>query len=353
MEFAAVSWLWALWLLPALVLLLRFARSRARRRTAAFLGGMAPRLVENGGSQAWRAGLLVAALAVAVVGLARPAWGVWYEEIQHQGVEVVVVLDVSRSMLAQDATPDRLGRAKIAVGKLVDRLAETGGHRIGLLAFAGTPSVRCPLTLDYQYFRTILDRTGPGSAPRGGTLIGDALRRGREMFGGDGNEHRAMILLTDGEDHESFPIEAAKEVAQDGIQVYTVGIGDTATGRPIPVNAAPGGATEYLTHQGERVISRLDEKTLQQIARITGGVYVPAGTRAIMLGRIYQDAVESRAGSVHAVTMERRLHERFQWLVAAAIVLALASQFAVRRPYEGLADCRGIRAAPVNGGAGE
>jgi Ca-activated chloride channel family protein len=325
-----VQWLWALWAVPVLLLLLRFAHGRALRRRGAFLGELAPRLVRGGRGPA-RTVLVVGALVLSVLALARPAWGVYYERVESEGVDVVVLLDVSRSMLAEDATPDRLRRARIAVGKLVDRLDETGGHRIGLVAFAGTPSVRCPLTLDYGYYREVLDRTGPDAATRGGTLIGDAVRRGLDLFDESGEQFRALVLLTDGEDHESFPLEAARAAAERGVSIIAIGIGDAGEGARIPFRRDDG-TVAFVEHDGKPVVSRLDEETLLEMAKVTGGAYVPAGTRSIPLDRIYDEAVASRQGDVRGGTSQKRLRDRFQWVAGLALVLVLVSRFAARKP---------------------
>lgn len=327
MTLQSVDWLWLLWVIPVVVGVVVLAERRAQVLRTRFVGALHTRLVQAPGAHAQRAALLVAALIAAIVGLARPAWGVYYEEVQSEGVDVVVLLDVSRSMLAEDAVPNRLGRAQIAIEKLIDRLDETGGHRVGLVAFAGTPSVRCPLTRDYDYVRETLARTDPTSVSRGGTLIGDAVRRGLDLLSGEGEQWKALILLTDGEDQESFPVEAARRAAGEGVSIYAIGIGDAGDGAPIPLRADDGSVT-YVQHDGERVVTRLDEETLLEMTRLTGGAYVPAGTRTIPLDRIYDDAVASRTGALHGATKEKRLHERFHWAVGLAILLAMASRFA-------------------------
>lgn len=333
MEFRALPWLWALWCVPVVALLLYLGRRHGRRRLKAFAGELGDRLLHGGERQTARTVLALAGLAVAAVALARPAWGVHYEEVRHEGIDVVVLLDVSRSMLAEDAAPNRLGRARIAVHRLVDKLAETGGHRIGLIAFAGTPQVRCPLTVDYAYVRDALDRTDTSSAVRGGTLIGDAIRRALEMFDTKSETERVIVLLTDGEDHESFPLEAARAAAAEGVAIYAIGIGDPAQGGRIPYRDDDG-ALHFVESGGKPVVSRLDEDMLLQIARTTRGGYVPAGTNAILLDQIYEEKVAARQGGVRSVTKERRLHERFQWFVALALALVVASRLAARRPED-------------------
>lgn len=324
MRLLSPEWLWGLWAVPALALLVAWSERRARRRVQAFVGGLADRLVSAGGAHVARTAALLAAVAASVVALARPAWGERYEEVHGEGIDLVVALDVSRSMLAEDATPNRLERARIAIGTLLDRLEQSGGHRIGLLVFAGVPVVRSPVTTDYGFVREQLRRTSPADVPRGGTLIGDAVRRGLDLLDRPGEQDRVVILLTDGEDHESFPLEAAAAAADAGVALFTVGIGDPDGGGRIPVTD-DSGQRRFLRHDGEEVISRLDEPTLRRMAEMTGGGYVPAGTRTIPLDAIYDEAIATRRTARLGTTRERRHVERFQWAVGLALMLAVAS----------------------------
>ena len=324
MTLLAAEWLWALWLVPLLVVVLVRARRRARARAAEFAGSLAPRLVRGGERRGLREGLLVAAFGTAVVALARPAWGVVVEQVESEGMDVVVALDVSRSMLARDAAPSRLERARIAIDDLVDSVSEHGGHRVGLLVFAGVPAVKAPLTTDYRYVRDVLAGIGPDDVGRGGTLIGDALRRAVSMLDDEGTaEHdRVVVLLTDGEDHESFPREAARAAAEAGVVVYAVGIGDESDGAAVPT--APG-SRETVEHGGAQVVSRLDADTLREIADATGGGYLPAGTRRIPLGRVYDEAIAGRRTATRDGTADRRPRERFQWAAGLALLLVFGA----------------------------
>jgi len=318
--------LWLLWCVPVLVVLVMWAERRARRRTRAFAGELTGRLVRGAGAHVARTTLVVAGVAVGVVALARPAWGVRYEEVHAEGLELVIALDVSRSMLAEDSAPNRLERARIAIGRLLDRLEERGGHRVGLLVFAGVPIVRSPVTNDYGYVREQLRRAGPADAPRGGTLIGDAVRRSVELLDRPGDHERVILLLTDGEDHESFPLEAAAAAADAGVTIYSVGIGDPAEGGRIPY--VVDGERRFVMHDGVEVVSRLDEDMLMSMGQVTGGGYVPAGTRTIPLDDIYEEAIASRKTARIGTTREKRHVERFQWAIAAALVLVVMSRFA-------------------------
>ena len=333
MRLLAPEALWLLWTLPAIALAVCWAERRARRRVRAFIGDLARRLVRGAGAHVTRVVLLLAAVAASVVALARPAWGEWFEEVHHEGLELVVALDVSRSMLAEDAAPNRLERARIAVGTLLDRLEQEGGHRIGLLVFAGVPVIRAPVTSDYPFVREQLRRTSTADAPRGGTLIGDAIRRSLDLLDRPGDHDRVVILLTDGEDHESFPLEAAAAAADAGVALFTVGIGDASDGGRIPYTD-DAGRRRYVEHDGAEVISRLDEETLRRMAELTGGGYVPAGTRTIPLDAIYDEAIATRRTALIGTTRERRQRERFQWAVALALILVVGSRYAAPRLRE-------------------
>ncbi len=329
MRLLAPEALWLLWVVPVLAVIVVWAERRARRRSQEFVGALTARLVRGAGPHLARATLLVAGTCAAVIALARPAWGVWYEEVHAEGLELVIALDVSRSMLAEDSAPNRLERARFAIGRLVDRLEERGGHRVGLLVFAGVPIVRSPVTSDYGYIREQLRRTGPADAPRGGTLIGDAVRRAVDLLARPGEHDRVLLLLTDGEDHESFPLEAAAAAAEAGVVIYTVGIGDPAQGGRIPY--VVDGERHFVMHDGMEVVSRLDEDMLTSMAKLTGGGYVPAGTRTIPLGEIYDEAIANRKTARIGTTREKRRIERFQWAIAAALLLVVMSRWAAPR----------------------
>jgi len=327
--------LWFLWAVPLLALLVVAAERRARRRTRAFAGALTQRLFRGAGPHVARTTVMLAGIVLGVVALARPAWGVRYEEVHADGIEIVVALDISRSMLAEDAAPNRLERARIAIGRLLDRLETRGGHRVGLVVFSGVPIVRSPVTSDYGYVREQLRRAGPTDAPRGGTLIGDAVRRSVQLLSRPGDHERVILLLTDGEDHDSFPLEAAASAADAGVTIYAIGIGDSSDGGRIPYMVD--GERRYVMHDGFEVISRLDEEMLTSMGRVTGGGYVPAGTRTIPLDDIYDDAIANRKTASIGTTREKRHVDRFQWAIAMALVLVVMSRFAAPRARRGVA----------------
>ena len=215
----------------------------------------------------------------------------------RRNIDVIVLLDVSRSMLARDIAPNRLDRAKLSIRD--DLLPALGGDRIGLITFAGAATLACPLTNDYGFFRLALDDVNTESAPRGGTLIGDALRKAVRCFPDKLGTHKVILLITDGEDHESFPIEAAGAIWKDhGIPVVAVAIGDEREGARVPVKTSRG--ETYLEHEGEVVWSKANFDDLRMVAQAGGGSvfaqvgrqnFVPVGTKNFDLGEVYRDVV--------------------------------------------------------------
>jgi len=230
-----------------------------------------------------------------------------------------VMIDVSRSMLANDVAPTRLGRAKADVSALINRLQ---GERVGLIAFAGQAVVKCPLTVDYDSFRRALEELDPNSAPRGGTAIGDAIRKGLEVFQANGDRDQAILLITDGDDQESYPLEAASTAADRQVTIFTVGLGDSETGSRVPQKLNPSTFTE---HDGQQVWSKLDNKLLQEIAVKTAGVYIPAGTRSYDLGQLYADHLQGRRGNEAEGQKRVRRAERYQIFLAISLVALLTN----------------------------
>ena len=311
--------LWLLALVPAAALFFIWALRRRREALRRFaearlLPTLAPDLDER--RQRWRALLLVAALALLVLALAGPKWGFHWEEIHREGVDIVIAIDTSRSMLAEDVKPNRLARSKLAIEDLVKRLQ---GDRIGLVAFAGSAFVQCPLTLDYQAFAESLHAINVGIIPKGGTALTEAIKAGLEAFEGRQGKHEALILITDGEDHEGQVDDAAKEAADRGVKIYTVGIG-TAEGDLIPLTVD--GQQNFLKdRRGQVVKSRMDEETLQKIATATGGAYVHASSGDFGLDTVYNDFIGKMEKRELQSTMERRYEERFQLPLAVAFIL--------------------------------
>jgi len=252
MHWETPSFLLLLWLLPGVAWLLVAARNRQRAEMARFAEpGMAARLFPpaNGGRGIFKATGVLAGVALLLVGAARPRWGAYFEHVQSRGVDLFVLLDVSRSMLAEDVAPNRLGRAKSDVRDLLQRLT---GDRVGLIVFAGAAVEQVPLTTDHGFFLTALDEVDSASASRGGSLIGDAIRQALVALEPRSDRDQVLLLITDGEDHDSFPAEAAKQAADRGVKIFTVGLGDAGDGRRIPLRDA-NGKLAYLQHDGHEV----------------------------------------------------------------------------------------------------
>ena len=314
------------------VLALESDRRRRRARAAFVAPAMWSRILPEESRTRFIVKLLLreAAIVAGLVALAGPRFGTEYEQVVPRGADLYVLIDVSQSMLADDVVPSRLGRAKIDVASLLNRLQ---GERIGLIAFAGQAVVKCPLTVDYDSFRRSLDELDPDSAPRGGTAIGDAIRKGLEVFRANADRDQAMILITDGDDQQSYPLEAAAVASERQVTLFTIGLGDTERGARIPQK---GDAKGYLEYQGEQVWSKLDSNLLEQIALKTSGVYIPAGTRAYDLGELYTNHLQGRRGSDEASQQKIRHSERFQNFLAIALVLLLVDLWIdrLRRPAE-------------------
>lgn len=316
--------LWLLWLLPALGafyvysfrtktrLLRRFAEPAMLARLTA--GVSRPR-------QVLKALLVMVGVLACVLALAGIRWGFTWEEVKREGVDIVVALDVSDSMLVEDAeSGGSLSRLERAKREITDLLRLLEGDRIGLVAFAGTAFVECPLTLDYGAAEIFLDSIDTDLIPVKGTDLADAIQVSLEAFEGGTHNSRAVILITDGEDHSGAALAAADKAKIDGVRIFTIGIGRDE-GAPIP---APGGGFRR-DRRGEIVLSRLDEKTLQKIALETGGRYVRSVTGDVDLEQIYAQGIKAVLEDQDLGSRRRqRWEERFQWLVALALFALMA-----------------------------
>ena len=262
------------------------------------------------------------ALATGLIALAGPRFGTQVEQVVPRGSDLYVLIDVSRSMLADDVVPSRLERAKADVSSLVNRL---NGERIGLIAFAGKAVVKCPLTIDYDSFRRALMELDPNSAPRGGTAIGDAIRKAVEVFHAGTQRDQAVLLITDGDDQESFPLEAATVAAERKVTVFTVGLGDSNSGARIPGAGITGqsSVSSFMEHEGQQVWSKLNGSLLSDIALKTNGVYIPAGTRSYDLGELYAQHLQGRTGDQSETQQRIRKSERFQIFLSLSLLALL------------------------------
>ncbi len=263
-------------------------------------------------SKGWvRVTLFALAFLFFTIGLSRPQIGAKLKEQRTKGVEIMLALDVSNSMLAEDYSPNRLERAKLAISKLVESLRD---DRIGLVVFAGTSYVQLPITTDYVSAKMFLGSISTTSVPVQGTAIGDAITTCAKSFSAQSEKSRAIIVITDGENHEDDAVAAAKQAASIGIRVYTIGVG-SPEGQPIPV-----GGELLKDKSGEIVVTRLDEKTLMDIAEAGGGKYVRAGNSEFGLAPIVNDIKTMDAEEFNSVVFEE-FDEQYMYFMAFALVL--------------------------------
>lgn len=325
MKFGNLTYLFALWVIPCLAFFYIYAFLKKDRMIREFCGPvLAARLIDPASTrrQKLKALLVLAALLCLIIALIQPKWGFHWEEMHRRGIDIIVAVDVSKSMLAEDTKPNRLERARREVYDLCQMLE---GDRIGLIAFAGTSFVQCPLTLDYGAFRMFLDYLSPDLIPTPGTVIGDAIRKATESFSRRERTAKALIIITDGEDHDSRPLEAAQEAKKEGVRIFTIGIGKGG-GTPIPVSDGSGGFLK--DRQGNVVMSSLDETTLQKIALETGGSYVRSVTGDMDLDQIYRNDIRgSMEQKELQSTRKKRWEERFQWFILLGVLLLLAEFF--------------------------
>jgi len=351
MEWQHPEWLYLILPLAAAWLSLSlYSRRRRRRAAEAFVAqAMWSRILPADSRARFWVKLLLreAALVTGLVALAGPRFGTQYEVVVPRGSDLYVLVDVSRSMLAQDVSPSRLARAKADVAALVNRLE---GQRVGLIAFAGQAVVKCPLTVDYDAFRRSLDELDPNSAPRGGTAIGDAIRKALEVFHARTERDQAILLITDGDDQQSYPLEAAAVAAERHVTIFTIGLGDAKQGARVPQGAE---SKSYLEYQGQQVWSKLDGTLLKEIALKTSGVYIPVGTRVYDLGELYANYLEGRRGSETDGRKRIRRADQFQIFLALALFALLADL--CTRPYPVAAkvpEQRTLPRATARGGTG-
>ncbi len=333
MKFETYEWLAGLWLVPVLAAVAAYAVVRRRAMLRRFVdSGLAPLMSRHvsPARQGIKGGLLVLAVGLTVFALARPQWGATPQEIRRKGRDVCFIIDVSRSMLAEDLAPNRLERTKLWVQ---DVLNSAQGDRVAVMAFAGVPSVKCPLTHDYGFATMALRDLSPASVPRGGTLIGDAVRMAlTEVFDEKDTSFKDIILITDGEDQESFPVEAAKAAGQKGVRIIAVGIGDENVGRPIPITDPNTGQRRLLAYQGQTVLSKLDGPTMRQIADATpGGRYFNVATGTIELDNVYATLVRQAEQRELETRDAVRLEERFQIFLGLALVLVMIERLISER----------------------
>ena len=325
--FASPAYLWLLLLVPLIPVVYGILRALRRRRLKRFGDESLVRALMPSwsGAKGWiRIILWDLAFLCFVIGIARPQMGAKLKEHEAKGAEIMICLDVSNSMLAEDYSPSRLDRAKLAISRVVDKLQ---GDRIGLIIFAGSSFVQLPITTDYVSAKMFLGSIDTGSVPVQGTAIGDAILTAAKSFSAQSEKSRAIIIITDGENHEDDAVDAARQAAELGIKIYTIGVG-SLRGQPIPVNG------ELLKDRGGNiVVSRLDEATLKQIADTGGGAYVHAGNEEFGLNPIIDDIKKMEAEKYNSIIFED-FDEQYMYFFAAALVLLVLEMLVGERRHK-------------------
>jgi Ca-activated chloride channel family protein len=320
MEFAKPELLNLLWLLLPLAFLLSWARKYRQERQSKFIGKQLQNEVIKGYDikVIFRKDLLLlSAFGLLFFALARPQWGYQWQEIKTQGVDILLAVDVSKSMLTQDVTPSRLERAKLAIRDLVQDL---NGDRVGLIAFAGEAFLTCPLTNDYGGFFIALSDLSINSVPRGGTNIGSAIREATRIYKDSHAKDKSIIVITDGDNLEGDPLAAARQAAAEGIKVFCIGVG-TPNGELIQITNDKGNIEYLKNDQGEYVLSRLNEELMQEISLTTGGAYVKAGAVQFGLNVIYENYLSKQDKQEFEARKQRVYYERFQYPLFLAVAL--------------------------------
>jgi len=335
-EFATPAYFVLLIVVPLLLLLYYYAFWRKKQALAAFAQHpIAAQLVVGFSQQRRWLKVLCLLLAVTclVLALTQPKWGLSKDDVGRQGRDLIIMLDVSLSMLAEDVSPNRLEHAKAGIRELVETVRDAGGHRLGLITFAGRASLQCPLTLDYNFFLQRLAAADTETVARKGTLLGDAIRQALQGFGALEFAYTDLIIITDGEDHGSFPIQAAKIAKAQQVNLYIVGIGDDDQGALVPVKN-PAGEREYLQYDDHDVRSRLRQSLLLELARVSNGAYQPAGLGPIQLLQLYDDYIaDKETRPIDNSSAERAAH-RFQWFVLLAVLFLLLEMLLRERVRE-------------------
>ena len=312
--FAQSYFLYFLGLIPLFFVVYALMRRARKKRIAKFGDSEQVKALMPSASAAkgWvRLSLFSLAFFFFIVGLARPQIGAKLKEQKSKGVEIMICLDVSNSMLAEDYSPNRLERAKLAISRLVDKL---NGDRIGLIIFAGESFVQLPITTDYVSAKMFMGTTTTESVPVQGTALGDAINVAIRSFSAQSEKSRVIIAITDGENHEDDPVAAAKQAAELGIRVFTIGIG-SPEGKPIPV-----GGELLRDKNGEIVVTRLDEEILQEVAQAGGGAYVRAGNSEFGLQPIVDTIKKMDEEEFNSVVFEE-YDEQYMYFFAIALVL--------------------------------
>ncbi len=326
MKYGNLSYLYLLAIIPVLSLgyLLIFKKKMRDLNTFASLELLQKAGLSVNKKRLWlKAALVIVGILFLIVALIEPKWGYHWEEVEKKGIDIVIAVDTSRSMLADDVKPNRLEVAKREIEDLLNVLE---GDRIGLVVFAGSAFPYCPLTSDYGAFRLFLHDVNTNIIPLGGTALSEAIKKGIAAFEADSKNHKAIILITDGESHDDDPLKAAAAAKELGIVIYTVGVGKK-DGSYIRIKDESGQERLLKDRQGQVVKSRLDEITLNKIALETGGLYTPAYDTRWGLEKIYRDSIAAMEESTYKTQRVKRYVNRYQIPLFLAMVLITLESF--------------------------
>lgn len=323
-RFAHTEYFYLLLLVPLMVVLFEYCLAQRKRRlarvgTSTAIARLAPEASVK--RARWKFWLLVLAVVALVLALARPQFGSKLKEVEREGVEIMVAIDVSNSMLANDFEPSRLERTKYAVGRVIEGLSE---DKIGIIVFAGDAYVQLPITADYLTAKNFVQQISPSQVTKQGTAIGTAIDMAIGSFSSQSGSSRVLVLVTDGENHEDDALVAAERAAQQGVTIYTIGIG-TPEGAPIRI-----GDDFIRDSEGEIVVSKLDEEGLQKIALTTGGAYVRASSQSVGLDEIIGLINQTEKAKFETEVFEE-YDEQFVLPVVVALVLLVLEFFVLQR----------------------
>ena len=331
MTFGVPEWLWGLLLTPLLVALFMRAERRGYRRLQEFVSArLLPQLAGtvNRPRRIIKFALLLLGLSLAVFSLAQPRWGYTFQDVKHKGLDLLIAVDTSRSMLSNDVQPNRLERVKLAVQDLMNDLE---GDRVGLIAFAGRAFLQAPLTIDYDAVVEAINDLDTKTIPEGGTNISSAIALAMQSFGKSATGNRALIIFTDGEELSGDAVKMAKEAADAGVRIFTVGVG-TPEGSLIPITGDDGQTAFVKDSAGQVVKSKLDDKRLREIAQATGGFYIHLESGPRTMQQVQTEGLAKMQAAEMDVRLSRHPIERYEWpLGAALIALALSILIPERR----------------------
>jgi len=324
MTFGAPQWLWGLFLIPLLIALFVRSEQRGLKRLQEFVSArLLPQLAGtvNRPRRILRFALQLLGLALVIVSLAQPRWGYTFEDVKRKGLDLLIAVDTSRSMLSNDVQPNRLDRVKLAIQDLIGQLQ---GDRVGLIAFAGRAFLQAPLTIDYDAVVEAVNDLDTKTIPEGGTNISSAITLATQSFVKSATGNRALVIFTDGEELSGDAVKSAKEAGDAGVRMFTVGVG-TPQGSLIPVTGDDGQTDFVKDSSGQVVKSKLDDKRLREIAQATGGFYLHLENGPRSMQQIQNEGLAKMQAAEMDVRLSRRPIERYEWpLGAALIALALS-----------------------------